>query len=128
MKIYFCKNIFTKMKLLVSGYRNFFDYEIISREMKNILEKDTDHTVIHGGCFGVDTIAGKVSEENNWNVQIFNADWSIGKKAGPIRNQKMIDEGKPDFALLFLSEKSKGTLDMKNRLDSAKIKYKIINI
>ena len=35
--------------------------------------------------------------------------------AGPIRNQQMIDEGKPDICLAFPTKKSRGTWDMVSR-------------
>lgn len=116
------------MRLLVSGYRYFNDYNVIEREILKILNKDEKHTIIHGNCQGVDLIADDIAKKNNWERFIFRPDWSIGKKAGPIRNQKMIDEGKPDMALLFMSENSRGTVDMKNRLERHKIKYIVINI
>lgn len=117
------------MRLLVSGYRNFTDYNIIETEMKNLLLAGEKHVVIHGACSGVDMTADKAAKNNNWECQIFPANWAKhGKAAGPIRNQQMIDEGMPDYAIIFLSPLSRGTLDMKNRLDRHNIKYTIVNV
>ena len=34
--------------------------------------------------------------------QVFMADWDgLGSKAGPIRNQQMLDEGRPDLIVAF---------------------------
>ena len=42
------------------------------------------------------------------------ADWAThGKKAGPLRNQRMIDEGHPDLVIAFPG--GKGTDDMTRR-------------
>lgn len=116
------------MRLLISGYRYFTNLQTIEAEILKILPKNEKHTIIHGNCQGVDLTADQIAQKNGWERQVFPADWSIGKKAGPIRNQKMIEEGKPDMALLFMSENSRGTLDMKNRLERQKIKYVVINI
>jgi len=40
----------------------------------------------------------------------------------------MITEGMPNFALLFLSKQSKGTLNMLNLVKKYDIKYKVIEI
>ncbi len=48
----------------------------------------------------------------------FRAKWGeYGKAAGAIRNQQMLDEGKPDLVLAFSHDlaNSKGTKDMVNR-------------
>lgn len=48
----------------------------------------------------------------------FPAKWKeFGRAAGPIRNQQMLDEGKPELVLAFHDdlENSKGTKDMVGR-------------
>ena len=37
-------------------------------------------------------------------------DWALGRKAGPIRNQRMLDDGKPDLVIAFSG--GKGTAGM----------------
>lgn len=59
----------------------------------------------------------------------FPADWKrYGKAAGPIRNQQMIDEGKPDLVLAFHENinESRGTKDMVARARGIGIKVIII--
>jgi hypothetical protein len=119
------------MRLLISGYRYFSDYNITEREMKRILHSRTGetHIVIHGNCQGADLTADKVAENNGWERLAFPADWNKhGKASGPIRNEHMIVEGIPDYAIIFLSPQSRGTLDMKNRLDKHKIKYTLVHV
>lgn len=113
------------MRLLVSGYRKFASREMILKEILEIFSDyppDEKHTIIHGGCpTGVDAVAHTLAVEKGWTIHVYPADWSLGKKAGPIRNEQMITEGEPEFALLFLAPESRGT---KNMLDLVR-KYKI---
>ena len=47
-------------------------------------------------------------------VEEYPADWKkYGKSAGPLRNQRMIDEGKPDLVVAFPG--GVGTADMISR-------------
>lgn len=120
------------IRLLVSGYRNYKSKHIIEEEMKKIIhqfENPAEITIIHGGCHGVDSIAEEIAKENYWNTCVFKADWNnYGLGAGPKRNEQMITRGHPTHALLFVSKFSKGTLDMKKRLDSHKIPYTCIKV
>lgn len=141
------------MRLLVSGYRYFSDPQVITEEVlrevntslveaRSLLSlsetKDENQgketiTVIHGDCpTGVDAtikklvLEGTLAKQSNYHwVQVpFPANWLKYKRGGgPIRNRQMILEGKPDCAIIFLSPKSTGTLNMKNLLDEYRIKY-----
>jgi hypothetical protein len=69
--------------------------------------------VIHGGARGVDSMAGAAAAQLKIPIRVFPADWKKnGKAAGPIRNQQMLDEGKPDLVLAFWDGKSRGTEHM----------------
>jgi len=116
------------MILLICGSRNWTNKEIIKSE---VLKIPNITKIIHGGCKGADILGSVVAHELNIPIQIFNADWNLhGKSAGPKRNQKMLDEGKPDFVLAFHENinESKGTKDMINRVIKSKIDYKIIKL
>jgi predicted Rossmann-fold nucleotide-binding protein len=71
------------------------------------------NTVITGGARGADSHAFRFARQQGRHTLVFKADWSLGKKAGPVRNQKMIDEGRPDLVLAFPG--GKGTADMVRR-------------
>ena len=46
--------------------------------------------------------AEKYADENNIPKRIFYADWDkYGKSAGPMRNKKMMKQGKPDQVVAF---------------------------
>jgi len=93
------------MRLLVSGSREYTNRE----HVLSVIHSLNPTVVIHGACpTGVDAIADLVECE----IARFPANWSkYGRRAGPVRNEQMIVEGKPDHALLFLAETSRGTLN-----------------
>jgi hypothetical protein len=74
--------------------------------------------VIHGGATGADRLAGEWARSRGIEVLVFRVsseEWkSIGKKAGPLRNARMISEGHPDLAIGFPG--SDGTADMLRRV------------
>jgi YspA, cpYpsA-related SLOG family len=111
------------MKLLVSGYREYQDYAQFSQALNELGPSE----ILHGGCRGADQLASRYAEEHGLKQQIFEADWSQGRSAGPRRNQLMLDQ-QPDHVILFLSIHSKGTLDMLTRVQKAGIAHTIINI
>ena len=81
-------------------------------------------TVIHGGARGADELAGDAAQRHHCHVEVFNADWAgQGKAAGPLRNQRMIDESKPDVVFAFTHdlETSRGTADMVRRAHAASV-------
>jgi hypothetical protein len=51
---------------------------------------------------GADSLAVRYAEQYKCPVEKFPALWDVhGRAAGPIRNQLMLDEGKPDLVLAF---------------------------
>lgn len=76
--------------------------------------------VVEGDARGTDRLCGRVANSMGIPVRKFRADWDgLGKRAGPIRNQQMLDEGKPNAAIGFPG--GVGTRDMTRRLIAAKI-------
>ena len=89
--------------ILVTGSRHSTDIELVRTFLTNYVEfaGNPPVTLIHGGAKGIDTLADKVAREKGWKVKIFHADWvGYGRRAGPIRNQEMVDE-KPDVVIAF---------------------------
>ena len=104
-------------RILVCGSRAFDNYEL----MKSILDKHYKGSyilIVSGGAEGADKLAERYATENNIEMKIFEAEWHIyGKKAGPIRNAKMVafaDEG-----IAFWDEASPGTRDSIKKLRNA---------
>lgn len=106
------------MRLLVCGGRDFADagraYKVLDA-MHRALGIDV---VIEGNARGADRIAGFWARKNRVTNLKFPADWNAhGKAAGPIRNQRMLDEGKPSHVLAFPG--GRGTADMVRRARDA---------
>lgn len=113
-------------RVLVCGDRNWTDVKKI-RERLVSFSKDT--VVIHGGARGADTIAGVIAHELGIKVLEFRADWThYGRAAGPIRNQVMLTEGKPNLVIACHSDldKSRGTADMVRRARKAGVRVEVI--
>lgn len=122
------------MKVLVCGSRDWMDKAAVKEALD--LELDTLKpgdilTVIEGGARGADFFAGEWAEEHfevgvEWKR--FPADWNkYGKRAGYIRNQQMLDEGKPDLVVAFWDGQSRGTKMMIDLAKKAKVEVKVIN-
>lgn len=82
--------------------------------------------LIHGACKnGADRHAAYWSGMNMVHADAFPADWKThNRAAGPIRNQRMIDEGRPDLVIAFPG--GRGTADMVKRARAAGIEVREI--
>ena len=107
------------MMVLVCGGRGHTDRDYVWRELNRIDEKRGPiSVVIHGYASGVDSQAMKWARACGRKVFGFRADWrKHGRAAGPIRNQRMLDEGKPDLVVAFPG--GRGTADMVRRAKAA---------
>jgi hypothetical protein len=118
------------MRLLVCGDRNWKDKGLINKVLLSYwMDAPWETlTIIHGCAKGVDSLAGEIGKENSQKILEFPAQWDkFGKSAGPIRNQQMLDKGKPDLVLAFHDniEESKGTKDMVNRAKNAGLEVRV---
>lgn len=114
------------MRVLVCGGRKYSDYAAVKRELDTLQHNAgmlrVVLVVIEGGATGADALAARWCREHSANVQHIQipADWKIhGKRAGPIRNQRMIDEQHPTLVLAFSG--GRGTADMVARASKAGI-------
>ena len=58
--------------------------------------------IVHGCSKGADDMADQWARENRVPVEKYPALWDVhGRGAGPIRNQLMVDDAKPDMVLAF---------------------------
>jgi hypothetical protein len=74
--------------------------------------------LIHGGAQGADDLADAWARERGIVRQMYRPNWKAhGRAAGPIRNQRMIDEGKPTIVVAFTG--GAGTADMCRRAIAA---------
>jgi|ERR1700722_2297569 len=115
------------MRILVCGDRKWYDYSLILRTIRGI--GGEPHVIIDGCASGADVMGFRVALTLGWKYERYPALWNeYGKAAGPIRNQQMIDEGKPELILAFHDDitRSKGTKDMIQRGINAGIKTRIV--
>lgn len=106
------------MKVLVCGGRNFDDPLTLGSWLGGVHKQRGISLLIEGGANGADRMARSFAEYAKIPVRTFRADWlRHGTAAGPIRNQKMLDEGKPDLVVAFPG--GRGTADMVRRAREA---------
>lgn len=99
------------MRLLVCGGRDFCDAVLVFAALDCVHEKRSVSLLIHGAAKGADSLADQWANERGIQVLRFPADWNKeGRAAGPIRNQKMLQVGKPDGVVAFPG--GRGTADM----------------
>lgn len=99
------------MKVLVCGGRDFDDESAVVNFLFRMDDERKITKIIHGGANGADKIGGKAADLLSVPCAVYPANWKKdGKAAGPIRNQRMLDEGKPDCVVAFAG--GRGTADM----------------
>jgi predicted Rossmann-fold nucleotide-binding protein len=105
------------MRVLVCGGREYGAYNKVAATLEGL----SPSIIIQGGASGADQLALSWARQNRVVTRTFHADWEThGKAAGPIRNQKMLDEGKPDLVVAFPG--GRGTADMVRRAHEAGIR------
>lgn len=106
-------------KWLVCGDRNWIDERLVSLTLVRLMQeaglRPEDITIIDGVARGADTCGFLSGKELGMHSERYPANWDkFGRRAGPIRNQQMLAEGKPTRVLAFHDdiENSKGTKNM----------------
>ena len=107
------------MRVLVCGGREFDDWNLLNITLHETMgiyrgSPPESHVVISGDSVGADWLARSWAKSTGRRYEGFPANWKkYGKAAGPIRNQQMLDEGKPDLVVAFSG--GVGTADMVKR-------------
>lgn len=108
------------MKVIVCGGRDYRDHTVIKGVIDALPE---GAIVIHGGAPGADKLAAKAAWERGLDVREYPAEWlKLGRSAGPIRNQQMLEVESPDLVIAFPG--GRGTDDMVGRALKAGVKVK----
>ena len=109
------------MRVLVCGGRDFADPDRLSAALSALHVETPFSLLIHGGARGADRMANQWAVHAKIPRAAFYANWSEhGKAAGPMRNQMMLDEGKPDLVVAFPG--GRGTADMVRKAKAAGVK------
>ena len=101
------------MRLLVTGGRDFTNRELVFAALDKLDAEHCVDVVIHGAARGADTeAAGRCAVRSvpAWSCP---ADWSLGKAAGALRNQWMLENTNPCHVIAFPG--GTGTADMVRR-------------
>jgi hypothetical protein len=103
------------VRVLVCGGRDYNERDYIWNMLTTLdSQRGRFDVVIHGCATGADSEGMIWAQGNGRKHAPFRADWhTLGKRAGRVRNQRMIDEGKPDLVIAFPG--GKGTADMVRR-------------
>lgn len=99
------------MKVIVCGGRDFLDDALVDIVLDHIHKETPITTLFQGGAPGADTLARWWARKRDVTNYTFSADWlKHGKAAGPLRNRRMLEEGKPDMVIAFPG--GRGTANM----------------
>jgi hypothetical protein len=89
-------------RVLVCGGRDYENRTMVYHWLDSMHSRICITQIIEGGAKGADRLALDWAILRGVEVHTFCADWDIhGKAAGHIRNQKMLDDGKPDMVIAF---------------------------
>lgn len=112
-------NMGTTIRILVCGGRDYLNYTKLSNTLDTLTHEfhPENITIIQGGAKGADFLAKVYCHcysRGELFCEEYPADWKqFGKSAGSIRNQQMLDSGRPD--LVVACKGGYGTADMVKR-------------
>lgn len=129
-------------RLLVFGGRDYRDIRRVQEVLDAAIERLGLTVVVHGAAPGADSLAAEWAASRGMPDDPYPADWfdlshpnarikrrrdglKYDASAGVRRNQKMLDEGRPDVAIGFPG--GKGTRDMLSRCRAAEIPVYLID-
>lgn len=102
------------LRVLVCGGRAYTDSHRVASVLDRLGQDEGISLIIHGAATGADKLASWWAVQHHIPQLPFPADWrKHGNRAGPIRNQQMLDVGKPDLVVAFPG--GVGTRDMITR-------------
>lgn len=106
------------IRVLVTGGRDFADREWLFAVLDAIHAERGIACIIAGGAKGADMLARNWAIARRVDREEYPADWwTHGRAAGPIRNRKMLTDGKPDLVVAFPG--GRGTADMTSAAKAA---------
>lgn len=118
------------IRVLVCGGRNYDNQVAVDRELDRLFEQHGGcMVVIHGDACGADACANawamaKRVTGASVTIERFPAQWRgangkgpLDRSAGPLRNHRMLRQGKPQLVLAFPG--GRGTADMVDRARAA---------
>ena len=125
-----------ELRIVIAGSRDFNDYELLKREVLNIVKHDNrpkDYVkVISGGARGADTLGERFAKESGLEIKRFSPEWNgLGKRAGYVRNAEMaefaVEDNNYGVLIAFWDGKSKGTKHMIDLANKNGLEVHIVN-
>lgn len=99
------------MRVGIVGSRNFRSGHLVTQFVSGLPQGTV---VITGGARGVDTVAETAATAHGLTVVVHLPDWEThGRKAGPLRNTKIVEDS--DQVVAFWDGSSRGTQDTINK-------------
>jgi hypothetical protein len=84
--------------VIVCGGRNYGDYDRVRAVLDRLAKRVEIFAIRHGAARGADSLGGRWARENGYMEQVYPAEWDrLGKRAGFVRNQEMIDAHDPEI-------------------------------
>lgn len=112
-------------RLLVCGGRDYADRERVFDALDRVRMKHATMRIAQGGADGADALARAWAEERRVPCGTWAASWDeYGRAAGPLRNQQLLNEFKPEGVIAFPG--GAGTEDMVRRARAAGVPVWII--
>jgi hypothetical protein len=97
--------------VLVCGGRDYSDKARVFAVLDKLHAEAGIDLIIEGGAKGADQLAAIWSDKPGVDLERYEADWeNQGAFAGPARNKRMLEIGKPDVVIAFPG--GRGTADM----------------
>lgn len=111
-------------RALVCGGRDWHERDVTFAILDRVHQQYNITTVIHGAANGADTLADQWARSRGIPVEPYPADWQpaslngrLDRGAGYARNQRMLQEGRPDIVVAMPG--GRGTKDMMRRARQA---------
>lgn len=104
-----------EFRIVVTGSRVLpeSEYGAIYRRLAEFADKDREGVLVvvaHGAAKGADAMADRAARELGYHVRKYPAAWAaMGRRAGMVRNEMMLDSEKPDVVLAWPLGESRGT-------------------
>ena len=115
-------------RVVIGGCRYFRDYEYFCKwvdyDLQNLCQQG-QIVILSGHCAGTDQMAERYARERGYGLEVYPADWSMGNRAGPLRNQLMVD--KADYVIAF-SSGGRGTASLIQCTKQKGIPYRLHDV
>lgn len=111
-------------RIIICGSRHWTDPAPIARVIQAL---PSDTVVITGGAPGADALAHHLARQRGLRTAVFPAAWATeGRRAGPLRNQRMLDAGADAVYAFRCPGASPGTDHMVRIARAAQVPVRLI--